>query len=223
MSRQRYSAVTLDLVGTLAIFDPPEYIISRFAARKGVHVTPEEARRAIRSVHVERRGRNPREYYIALNQAVLSALHVPGTGEELLRYWFNPENYRVEACVADALQALRGRGVKLAVISNNLSWEVESLLAHTGLRSLFDAISTPDLSGAFKPSPKAFLYALEALHVAPPASLHAGDSLEEDYLAARAAGMSAVLVSQRCPQGATCIRSVCLLPEVVLDGMGGGP
>lgn len=216
MSRPRYKAVTLDLVGTIARFDPAEEIIARFAARKGHPVGAEEARRAIHAARVSREGKTPREFYIELNEAVLRILGVPGTGEELLAYWFNPENYSVEQCVPGALAELRGAGIRLGVVSNNLSWEVEALLDEAGLTGLFDAVATPDTAGSFKPSPGIFLHALRLLRARPAEALHAGDSLREDYEAARAAGMDAVLVAESCPPRIKCIRSICLLPPEVL-------
>jgi len=216
LSRPRYKAVTLDLVGTIALFDPAEEIIARFAAAKGYPVGVEEARRAIRATRVSREGKTPREFYIELNEAVLRALGIPGTGEELLAYWFDPGNYRVEPCVPGALAELRGAGVKLGIVSNNLSWEVEALLGEAGLTGLFDAVATPDTAGVFKPHPGIFHYALRLLQAGPAEALHAGDSLREDYEAARAAGMDAVLVAERCPPRIKCIRSVCPLPPEVL-------
>jgi len=205
-------AATFDLVDTLAVFDPPEAIISRFTSRLGHPVPPRRVAEAMRSVRVDREGLNPRQYYVALNEAVLRALGVPATGEELLEYWFNPENYRLDPCAMPLLRALRESGIRTGIVSNNLSWEVEALLRETGIRGLVDAVATPDTAGAFKPSPAIFLYASRLLSASPREALHVGDSYSEDYLGALSAGMHALLLARHgCPPGATCVESLCLL------------
>ena len=92
------------------------------------------------------------------------------------------------------LGELRGRGVRLVVVSN---WDVSlhEVLARTGLAALVDGAVTSAEVGVAKPAPAIFAAGLEvAGGVAPGDALHAGDSLDADVAGARAAGLRAVLV-----------------------------
>lgn len=104
-----------------------------------------------------------------------------------LRFVAYPEAERV-------LGELRGRGVRLVVVSN---WDVSlhEVLARTGLAALVDGAVTSAEVGVAKPAPAIFAAGLEvAGGVAPGNALHAGDSLDADVAGARAAGLRAVLV-----------------------------
>lgn len=104
-----------------------------------------------------------------------------------LRFVAYPEAERV-------LGELRGRGVRLVVVSN---WDVSlhEVLARTGLAALVDGAVTSAEVGVAKPAPAIFAAGLEvAGGVAPGNALHAGDSLDADVAGARAAGLQAVLV-----------------------------
>jgi HAD superfamily hydrolase (TIGR01509 family) len=86
---------------------------------------------------------------------------------------------------AEAVDALRARGLAVAVVSN---WDV-------GLGDHIHGLGFPDLpvvtsaeAGAPKPDPAVFSRALERLRVRPQRTLHVGDS-EGDEAGARAAGM----------------------------------
>jgi putative hydrolase of the HAD superfamily len=96
--------------------------------------------------------------------------------------------------VPGVLSALRSRGLALGVVSN---WDstLPGLLDRVSLAGFFDVVVSSSSTGASKPSPAIFLEALSRLGIgAPDASeaLHVGDSLEEDYHAARAAGLAAL-------------------------------
>jgi HAD superfamily hydrolase (TIGR01509 family) len=86
---------------------------------------------------------------------------------------------------ADALSALRRRGLASAVVSN---WDIglDEQLRRLGLDDL--AVITSAEVGAPKPDPAVFLRALELLRVRPERALHVGDS-ESDESGARSAGM----------------------------------
>jgi HAD superfamily hydrolase (TIGR01509 family) len=86
---------------------------------------------------------------------------------------------------AAALDALRRRGLALAVVSN---WDfgLSERLERLGLGDM--AVVTSAEVSAPKPEPAVFLRALEVLAVRPERALHVGDS-EADEAGARAAGM----------------------------------
>lgn len=199
LSRRHYDAVTFDLVDTLAVFDPPEVIISKFIRRFGVQKDPEYIKKLFAKIddNLLDGFSNPREYYISLNNAVLEMLNLPRKGLDLLHFWFNRYNYRLEKDLPYVLEKLKKQGFRLGIISNNLSWEVRLFLKDNSILEYFDALVTPDIAGSFKPEKRIFEKALEMLGTSRLRTVHIGDGLLEDYIAAREAGLHAILVLRR--------------------------
>jgi putative hydrolase of the HAD superfamily len=54
-----------------------------------------------------------------------------------------------------------------------------------------------DTTGKRKPSPEAFLYALEKLNVKPEEAIFVGDDLERDYQGAQRIGMRAIMINRK--------------------------
>ncbi len=94
-----------------------------------------------------------------------------------------------------ALDALRGAGVALAVVSN---WDhgLEEVLAHLGVADRFDAVVASATAGVAKPDPAIFHVALARLGVPAGRALHCGDLPAKDCLGARSAGLRAVLIDR---------------------------
>jgi len=194
-------AVSFDMDGTLVEHVGVARAVSAFLEGKGVSVAPSDVERALVAIDrlvPEEFASRPEEYYLELNRVILRAVgaYERGWEKELLDFWFSPGNFRVSEGAREALTLLRGAGLILAVVSNNLHREVESVLEGIGLLEFFDAVFTPDVVGAFKPSPLVFIRVAESLGVKESELLHVGDSLEEDYGAAVAAGAQAVLLAK---------------------------
>jgi FMN phosphatase YigB (HAD superfamily) len=85
--------------------------------------------------------------------------------------------------VHEALQALRARGLLLAVVAN---WDVtlHERIEHAGIADFFSAV----VPAARKPAPDGILRALELLGVEASRAVHIGDS-ESDRVAAITAGV----------------------------------
>ena len=97
--------------------------------------------------------------------------------------------------VQPALEKLRQRGYRMAVISN---WDnrLPPLLDALGLGEFFEAVVLSVHAGATKPSPEIYKRALSTLNVAGSEVLHIGDSQEEDVRGAQAVGMQALLLDR---------------------------
>ena len=96
---------------------------------------------------------------------------------------------------ANALRALRERGIRLVVVSN---WDVSlhQRLEETGLAPLLDgALASAEL-GVAKPDPAIFARALALAGVPASAAWHVGDSPDADVEGARAAGIEPVLIAR---------------------------
>ena len=90
--------------------------------------------------------------------------------------------------VAEALAALRARGLRLGVCTNKPQGPAEKVLAETGLAEFFDATVGGREGAALKPDPAPLRLCLESLGADPAAALFVGDS-EIDAETARAAGV----------------------------------
>ncbi|HEX8146733.1 MAG TPA: HAD family hydrolase [Pyrinomonadaceae bacterium] len=100
-------------------------------------------------------------------------------------------------CDPDAprvLDGLKRRGLLVAVISNTEDGRARDALEAAGLAERFDVIVDSHLVGFKKPDPAIFRHALGLLGVEPGEAVFVGDSYAHDALAARAAGLAAVLL-----------------------------
>jgi HAD superfamily hydrolase (TIGR01549 family) len=94
----------------------------------------------------------------------------------------------------EALDALRGRGLRLACVTNR-AFGGPAFMAEVeehGLAPYFDVMSVSCEVGYMKPHPKLYHHALEALDVEPSDAVMVGDSLKADVAGSQALGMTAV-------------------------------
>lgn len=113
------------------------------------------------------------------------------------------ESYRTPECWApnagtvETLQRLRQSGRKLGVISNT-DERLDSILTGLRLRQYFDFVIASAVVKVQKPSKDIFSLALICAssdeRLKPDDALHVGDNIELDYLAAKNAGWSALLL-----------------------------
>jgi HAD superfamily hydrolase (TIGR01509 family) len=92
------------------------------------------------------------------------------------------------------VQACRQRGLRLGVLSD---YPAEAKLAALGLDGMFDVVLAAQSAevGAFKPNPRGLLAVAARLRVQPDRCVYIGDRVEVDAAAARAAGMSCLIVA----------------------------
>ena len=92
------------------------------------------------------------------------------------------------------LDALRRRGLRLALVSNTASpeWLLRPVLERQGLLERLDAVALSSEVGKRKPHPAIFERALDELGVAPGQALFVGDRLEADVAGASRVGMKTV-------------------------------
>jgi len=95
----------------------------------------------------------------------------------------------------DVLKDLKGRGLKLGLISN-FDTRVYSVLQSLGIRQFFDTVTLSSETGHCKPDPKIFEAAVQALRVPPPQILLVGDSLHDDVEPGSRAGLISVLIDR---------------------------
>lgn len=104
------------------------------------------------------------------------------------------DNTRVFAGVREGLDALKGAGIKLMMVTNKPEEFVPSILKETGLDGYFDVWFGGNSLPEKKPHPLPLLRLMEAAGVGPEQALMVGDS-RSDIDAARAAGVKVVAVT----------------------------
>jgi len=189
-------AVFLDALGTLVELEPPWVLLRD-------RVPPEiDDERLVAAVRAEmayykahaHEGRDP-ESLAELRERcaeVLSRELGARVGvDELV------ESVRMRAYpdAVPALEALRGRDLRLVVVSN---WDCSlgSVLERCGLLDLLDGAVSSAEAGARKPDPAIFEPALRLADCRAEDALHVGDTPEEDLAAAGAAGIRALLIDR---------------------------
>ena len=125
----------------------------------------------------------------------------------------NGQHSAVYPGVAEGLQALRERGLRLACITNKPNAFARPLLEAKGLSGFFDHAFGGDAFPHKKPHPMPLLKACEALDTQPAQTLVVGDS-SNDVAAARAAGCPVVLVSYGYNHGEPAASAK---PDVIVD------
>jgi putative hydrolase of the HAD superfamily len=123
----------------------------------------------------------PRDDY---HRVVLAALDIPAPSRALLHDLARPLDVPVLepfAEVPDVLDALRRKGVRMAVVTDNTP-EIDALYEQIGLRSLFDAFVISAELGCRKPDPRMYRAGSEALALQPGECLFVDD--DPDLVAA---------------------------------------
>lgn len=138
----------------------------------------------------------------------------------VLAQWFGEtwRHLKVFRDVRPALRDLRGRGLRLAVVSN---WEpsLEQTLDRLGLRGYFEAIVVSSVEGVWKPDPRLFEITLRRLDLDGTAAVSVGDHLERDVQAAEATGVRGILLDRFDDHAGFTprVRSLADLPALLED------
>jgi 2-haloacid dehalogenase len=90
----------------------------------------------------------------------------PGLKDELMVLYLKLDAY---PDVAEALKALRSRGMRLAILSNGSPSMLDQAVRHSGLDKLFEHVLSVEDVGIYKPSRRVYRLAMQklALHDAP--------------------------------------------------------
>jgi putative hydrolase of the HAD superfamily len=114
---------------------------------------------------------------------------------EIYDDWAQHHHFEMYDDVPAALTALRGRGLKLGLISNShrCLTSFQSHFAIDGLMSV--TVSSADF-GVMKPDPRIFQEALERMQVPSSRAVMVGDSMAHDVVGAHQAGMRGVLLDR---------------------------
>jgi putative hydrolase of the HAD superfamily len=112
---------------------------------------------------------------------------------EMTRAWEHSAHFELYEDALPTLADLRGRGLKLGLLSNT-SRDLDVFVAHHGLD--VDAVLTSHAHGKTKPHESIFRAMLGLLDVPPGDAVMVGDTIDDDVEGARAVGMQAVLLDR---------------------------
>jgi 2-haloacid dehalogenase len=87
-------------------------------------------------------------------------LEQPNLRDKLMELYLGLEPFPE---VPETLRAIRGRGLKTAILSNGSPPMLETLVRRAGLAGAFDAVLSADAVGVFKTHPKVYQLALDSL------------------------------------------------------------
>jgi 2-haloacid dehalogenase len=87
-------------------------------------------------------------------------LEQPNLRDKLMELYLGLEPFPE---VPETLRAIRGRGLKTAILSNGSPPMLETLVRRGGLAGAFDAVLSADAVGVFKTHPKVYQLALDSL------------------------------------------------------------
>lgn len=206
-------AVLLDVLGTLVRMLPPAPRLRDELARRGVTVQLAAAEAAFAAEipyylehHLEGRDQSSLAELRNRCAAVLHhALGVPGLPvPETRQAMLAAIRFEAFPDAAPALAELRARGLRLVAASN---WDcsLPDVLGRAGLLESLDGVVSSAGAGAPKPDGAVFRAALEVAGCRPAEALHVGDSLDNDVVGARAAGIRAVLVRRGSGAGPAAV------------------
>ena len=102
----------------------------------------------------------------------------------------------VEGAV-DVLTSLRGAGIVVGIVTNNLRAEQVLKLDRCGLTQHIDALVTSEDAGTAKPNPEIFAKALGALGMTSAQTVMVGDAWDTDIAGALAAGLRPIWFNWR--------------------------
>jgi HAD superfamily hydrolase (TIGR01549 family) len=174
----------------------------RLGERHGLELDPErwnQARmNAIAALQGERELVHDEEIWIAFTEQIVRGMGGDADGAyecatDMVREWERHENFALYEDTLPVLDDLRGRGLKIGLISNGQR-DLDEFAAHHGLE--VDAIVGSKAHGRIKPDPSIFTAALTALGTAAEETAMVGDSYEDDIAGARALGIRAILLDR---------------------------
>jgi 2-haloacid dehalogenase len=109
------------------------------------------------------------DFWQVTGEALDYALHALGIHDPALRKRLMDLYLQLDAYpdAREALLALRGQGLRLAVLSNGSTGMLDAGIRHSGLDDLLDAVMSVEEVGVYKPSPEVYAVAARQLDLLP--------------------------------------------------------
>lgn len=217
MTAPRIELVTFDAGGTL-IFPHPSvgHVYAEVLAEHGVQADPQELDAAFHKAYarltalpLDERGDDDKAFWRTAVRETFGPDRLPdgerfeSVFEALYAGFASAARWRLEDGAEALLRTLKGRGYRLALLSN-ADTRFRQVFGELGLTPLFEALYISGELGVEKPDVRIFRHVEAALGVAPEACLHVGDSALHDQRGAQGAGWRCWLLDP---------------PRITLDGL----
>lgn len=115
--------------------------------------------------------------------------------EKVFQAFEGPTNWMLYPETFHVLKALKEESFELGIVSNFDS-RLFSVLRGLEIADLFDTVTISSLAHAAKPAPRIFQAALEKHAISPDEAIHVGDSMRDDVVGARRAGIEGILIDR---------------------------
>jgi len=203
-----FKAVSLDFGGTLAYELKQGYVVYReILGELGYDVELgkfEEAFKGAMDWWRQEKGRTGilwnEDTDAVWFERMLGSLALPdshGIAAKMVELWPLRIRYKAFDDAEPVLIELKRMGLRLIIVSNVPSRRILSILMNqTGLQPFFDLLVASGTVGFEKPDQRIFELASQMANVPIERIVHIGNKYEEDYLGARSAGMSSVLIDR---------------------------
>lgn len=201
-------AVVFDAVGTViqpAV--PVPQVYAEIARRHGLVVEPEAVQNRFLTAFRAEELRDRQAGWVTSEerervrwQSIVTA-SLPGASisvfDELYAHYARPAAWRVPTEAAAVFATLTARGLSLGLGSNFDSRLAAVIRGHPELSPLTGCMVISSRVGVRKPGPGFFVQVCHKLGSEPASVVVVGDDFENDYLGARAFGMTAILLDPR--------------------------
>ena len=200
----------------------------RLGQRFGLSLDPSrygEAReKAIEGIRRHPELEHDEEIWVAFTERIIRGMggdsdSAHECAEAMTQAWEHAEHFELYEDALPVLEELRGRGLKLGLVSNT-GRDLDEFVAHHRLE--VDAVLGSRAFGRTKPHPTIFQAVLERLDVAAADAAMVGDSPEDDVEGARAAGIRRAFLldrEDRYPEIPDRLPDLLALPAAL--GLGG--
>ena len=121
---------------------------------------------------------------------------IPPLADALYEHFSSASSYELFDDARPSLEAFRGAGLRLGIVSNFEAWLI-GCLRDLGVLDLFDVTAVSGIEGVEKPDAEIFRRALSRTGADPSEVGYVGDSPADDIAPATALGMRAVLLDRR--------------------------
>jgi putative hydrolase of the HAD superfamily len=208
--KSSHKAVFFDAGGTLLEPYPSVgHIYSQYAKKYGYESTPDALNEAFQKTWDHRNGlsslqlgistKEESEWWRQFVKDVFDRIKPMDDFDtffdELYDAFLSGKTWKIFDDVKETLEALKKKGLYLAIISN---WDSRLIEICKGmdLGKYFDEIFVSALVRYAKPDSRIFQKAADTAGVLPEEAVHIGDSLEDDYYGAKDAGMDALYLDR---------------------------
>lgn len=151
-------------------------------------------------------------------ERVLGSLALPDSrriAAKIAELWPLRIQYKAFDDAEPVLANLKRMGLRLIVVSNVPSRRILSILVgQTGLQPFFDLLVASGTVGFEKPDQRIFKLASQMVNIPIDKIVHVGNKHEEDYLGARSAGMSSILIDRTGIYGDVQCKKISTLFEL---------